>query len=96
MVIQPRREYIAWVNSPKPDDSGIADDPGHPTDTHSTMRDPATEAMVVSQGNLDVTSSRERTLGDIIASLPFSDVSVPPLRAEVLPDGELPEVDFPD
>ena len=93
---QPRGEYIAGVNSPKPDGSRIADDLVHPTDTHSTMRDPATEAMGVSQGNVDVTNARERTLGDIIDSLPFSDVLVLPLRVEALQDGGLPEVDFPD
>lgn len=93
---QPRGEYIAGVSSPKLVGSRTTDDPKHPTDTHSTMREPATEATGAAQGSEDVTSSRERTLGDIIDSLPFSDALVLSLRAEALPDGGLPELHFPD
>lgn len=92
----PRGEYIAGVNSPKPDGSRTTDDPEHPIDTHSAMREPATEATGAAQGSEDGTRSRERTLGDILASLPFSDMLVLPLRVEALPDGGLPEVHFPD
>ena len=59
--------------------------------THAALQGPVIDVSEPGQVPQALSTSGERSLADILARMPFSDVFLLPPRAQALPDGGLPE-----